>query len=565
MFVKHMQKLRRMIQKKYKILEARSFVNRIKQKCKFHEKKGKYFLIQITKKPRAALVRFLSERTCILVQPVIISKYIKRHISSRFFMNKIKDEKILSKISVIMSEEFALNYVSQQVLESIQADESKNVNLMYTCEVCNWKFTEQNYFDEHMLTHSEQLIIAEDEELEDGQYEILSEENEELQIKTIEYQNNEIEELLVMKPNLQKSDHVCNDCDHQFTRKDFLDYHVQIQHKVFHCQYCPNVIKGEHAFKAHFKMHVDESDSTKEILKGIDQNRNDFKRSYLRSSKSNAENVKKVKNDSSHVAEDLIKCSYCTYECNNKTDIDKHVSLLHSNTINFKSYDSKSSEMFSCSICNLNFTKRFHLDRHMPVHTHHIYQCSKCQGSFQFRQSFFKHLEDVHTGSQDYEFYKHIKLNSHLAVGFRCGFCRFAARARCTVDEHTYAEHYDEYCAKEDEDTLKRKDINKLEELPRKRSSREHIKKLVPNNISRFKFKCRFCGSAFMTVATRIRHEIEYHSSKGIVKKKSSQSNMKQIIDDLTLEVSTTFIACTKCPQIFTVNSMYENHLSSHH
>lgn len=561
MSVKRMRKLRRTIQKKYKIFKVQLIVNRFKKKCKFHEKKGKYFIIQITQKPRGALVRFLSERTCVLVQPVIISRNLKSHISSRFFINKMKNELFLSKISVIMSEQFALNHIPQQVLQSIQNVESRNVNLMYTCEVCNWKFTEQNYFDEHMLTHSEHIIIAEDEELEDGQYEIISEESEDLPNITIEYPNDEIEESLFKKPNLQKenqTDHVCNDCDKQFTRKDFLDYHIQIQHKEFHCEYCPNVYKGEHAFKAHFKLHVEENISTKDILKGIDQNQSNSKRSKT------SEIVKKVKNESSHVANNSskLKCSYCTYECKLKTEIDEHVLLCHPNTTNFKRYDSNSSDPVSCSICNLNFTKRFHLDRHMPIHTHHIYQCSKCQGSFQFRKSFFKHLEDVHSGYHEKEFYNHFKFNSQLAVGFRCGFCRFTAKARCTVDEHTYAEHYDEYSAKQD--PIKREEDNKLEVLPRKRSSSGQIKKIEPANNSSFKFKCRFCGNAFLTKGNRSRHEIDYHSSKGIVEKKSSQSNMKKIIDDLTLEVSTTFIACTKCPQIFTVQSMFENHFSSH-
>ena len=567
-----MQKLRRIIQKKYKSFMVRPIVNRFKEKCKFRRKTGKYFMIQITQQPRGAIVRFLSERTCILVQPVIISNYLKWHISSRFFMNKIKNENFLSKISVIMSEQFALSNIPQQVLQSIETVESKIVKMMFTCEVCNWKFTEQNYFDEHMLTHSEQLIVAEDEddvELEEGQYEILYDENEELLNRTIEYQNIEIENLLVKKHNQQKenqADNVCYDCDKNFTRKDFLDYHVQIQHKEFHCEYCPNVSKGEHAFKAHFKAHAEEIDSTNTILKGIDQNLNV---SHPKSLKSKlTELVNKVKNDSSHVAKDsnVLKCSYCTYECDKKSDIDEHFSLWHSITTCFKRYDSNPIEKFSCSICNLNFTKRFHLDRHMPVHTHHIYQCSKCQGSFQYKKSFFNHLEAVHSRSEESEFYNHLKLNPHLAVGFRCGFCRFAAKARCRVNEHTYAEHYDEYSAKVDEDTGKKEDDHKtLEELTRKRSSSGQIIKAIPNNISTFKYKCRFCGNAFLTTGKRFRHELENHSSKGIVKKKSSQSNMKQIIDDLTLEVSTTFIACTKCPQIFTVKSMFDNHLSSHH
>lgn len=568
MSVKRMQILRRMIQKKYRIFKVQPIVNRFKKKCKFHEKKGKYFIIQISEKPRGALVRFLSEKTCILVQPVIISRYLKSHISSRFFINRIKNELFLSKTSVIMSEQFALNHFSQQVLQSIQNVESRNVNLIFNCEVCNWKFTEQNYLDEHMLTHSEHLIIAEDEELEDGQYEIISEESEDLPNIAIEYPNDEVEESIFKKPNLQKenqTDHVCNDCDKQFTRKDFLEYHVQIQHKEFHCEYCSNVYKGEHAFKAHLKQHAEENYSTKDILKGIDQNQNNSKRSHPSSSRSKAsEKVKKIKNDYSHVANDSsnLKCSYCTYEFKLKTEIDEHVLLCHSNTTNFKRYDSNSSDVVSCSICNLTFTKRFHLDRHMPIHTHHIYQCSKCQGSFQFRKSFLKHLEDVHSGFQEKGFYNNLKFNSGLAVGFRCGFCRFAAKARCTVDEHTYAEHYDEYSAKKD--PVKREDDNKLEILPRKQSSSEQIKKIVPAYNSAFKFKCRFCGNAFLTIANRHRHEIDYHSSKGIVEKKSSQSNMKKIIDDLTSEVSTTFIACTKCPQIFTVQSMFENHLSSH-
>lgn len=559
MFMKHIRILRRMIQKKYKIFDTRSIAKRINQKCYFQEKRGKYFIIQITKKPRAALVRFLSERTCILVQPVIISNYIKWQISSRFFMNNIRDEKLLSKLSVIMSEKFALKNIFQQVLEGIQAVESKKVNMMYTCDVCNWKFSEQNYFDEHMLTHSELLIISQEEELEDGQYEILSEVNEELPIQTKEHPNNEIVESLVMKPNLQEEnqvEHVCDDCDKNFTKKEFLDYHVQIQHKKFTCKYCPIVYKGEHAFKSHLKIHAEEfSNRTKEILKGIDLNQKDFNHSNLRSSKSKS-------NDLS------TKCSYCPYKCDKKTDLDEHISLFHSNTMNFKRFDSNLSEVFSCSICNLNFTKRFHLDRHMPVHTHHIYQCSKCQGSFQLKQSFLNHLENVHSKSYDNEFYKHFKLNLHLALAFRCGFCRFAAKKRCRVDEHTFAEHYEEYSSK-DEGTIKKNDDHTLEELPRKRLSSGQFKKPEPNSISTlnstFKFKCRFCGSAFLTVATRFRHELEYHSSKGNMKKKSSQSNMKQLIDDLTSEVSTTFIACTKCPQIFTVKSMYENHLSSHH
>ncbi|CAO1402494.1 unnamed protein product [Diamesa tonsa] len=461
-----------------------------------------------------------------------------------------------------MSEQFAFKHLLQQVLHGCGvAVESKNVNSMYTCEVCNWKFTEQNSFDEHMLTHSEHTIIAEEEELEDGQYEILSEENEELPNQIIEYSNNETNGSLVKKPNLEEnqSNHVCSDCDNHFTKKQFLDYHVQIQHKKFHCQYCQSIQKGEHAFKAHLKMHAEENDST--ILKGIDQNQNDFMSLNLRPSKSRTEISKKVTN----MAKDLIKCTYCTFECDKKTDLDEHVSILHPNTMNFKRYDSNSSEVFSCSICNLNFTKRFHLDRHMPIHTHRIYRCSKCQTSFQLKKSFLNHLEDVHSESYENEFYKHFKINSHQAVGFRCGFCRFAAKARCIVDEHTYAEHYEEYSAKIDEDAVKRNDDQVLEELPRKRSSSGQIKKLIPNSLSTFKFKCRFCGSAFLTIATRFRHELDYHSSKGIVKKKSYHKNMKQIIEDLTLEVSTTFIPCNKCPQIFTVKSMYESHLSSHH
>lgn len=573
--IKVIRELRRLIQKKYKNIKVQTTVNRFKKKCKTRRKKGKYFIIQITRNPRGrgALVRFLSERTCILQQPVIISRYIKWHISSKFFLTKFKNEKVLSRISVIMSEQFAINHIPQQVYQSLKPVESKNVNLMYTCEFCNWKFTEQNYFHQHMLTHSEHLIVAEDKELEDGQYEILSEENEDFELanKTIEYPNdeNEDQETWVIKNNLQKdnqSDHLCYACDKNFTRQDFLDYHIRIQHKEFECKYCPNVYRGEHSFKAHFKNHIDDN-STEDVLKGIDQNQDTLGRSCKKRSSSHiSKNVKKFKDDCSHVAKDaiMLKCSYCKYECKIKSEIDEHVSLWHSNTINFKRYDCITGETFSCSICNLNFTKRFHLDRHVPIHTHQIFQCSKCQETFEFKKKFFNHLEVIHSGPQDKEFYNHFKMNSQLAVCFRCGFCRFAAKSRCTVDEHTYAEHYEEYSAKLNKDTAKRDDDQMLEELPRKELSGQ-IKQIVPTIInSTYKYKCRFCGNAFLTIGNRLRHEIDYHSSKGIVKKKNSESSMKQIIDKLTMEVSTTFIACPKCPQIFTAKSMFESHYNSH-
>ncbi|CAO1412675.1 unnamed protein product [Diamesa serratosioi] len=464
-----------------------------------------------------------------------------------------------------MSEQFAINHIPQQVFQNINPAESIKVNLMFTCEVCNWKFTEQNYFHQHMLTHSEHLIVAEDKELEDGQYEILSEETEdyEIQNKTKEYSiDKDLETRVIKKINLQKenqSDHFCDTCDKHFTRKDFLDYHIQIQHKEFICQYCPNVYKGEIAFKAHFKNHVDEN-RTKDILKGIDQNPRTYKRSCTKPSTSQlTENVKKVKIDSSHVSKDLImlKCTYCKFESSRRSEIEAHVSSEHPNTTNFKRYDGDSSEIFSCSICNLNFKKRFHLDRHVPIHTHQIYQCSKCEGSFQFRRSFLNHFNSVHRGSYEKDNYNQLEINSHLSVGFRCGFCRFATKSRFIVDEHTYDEHYEEYSAKRED----KKDDHILEELPR-----NQIKEITKESsrISSYKYKCRFCGNAFLNINNRLRHETVYHSSKGIVKKKSSPCNMKQIIDDLTLEVSTTFIACTKCPQIFTAKSMFESHISSH-
>ncbi|XP_047143557.1 histone-lysine N-methyltransferase PRDM9 isoform X1 [Hydra vulgaris] len=137
-----------------------------------------------------------------------------------------------------------------------------------------------------------------------------------------------------------------------------------------------------------------------------------------------------------HTGEKPFKCTYCDYECTNKYNLVRHVKL-HTG-----------EKPFKCTYCDYKCTQKTNLTTHLKIHTgEKPFKCTYCDYKCTQKSDLTKHLK-IHTGEKpfkctycDYECTQKTNLTTHLKIHtgekpFKCTYCDYKCTQKSYLTKH---------------------------------------------------------------------------------------------------------------------------------
>lgn len=152
----------------------------------------------------------------------------------------------------------------------------------------------------------------------------------------------------------QVRDFACNDCEEKFSNKNALIYHWTINHdsesvpKIM-CEVCNECFISKVSLKEH--------------------------------------------RETTHKDSNILKCDYCDASFTLKTNLLRHMKLLHVQAQSHKSEGPK----FTCEVCAINFSRRDNLSRHLkrkhgPI-SDFVFECTRCLKIFHLKSNCDRHVK----------------------------------------------------------------------------------------------------------------------------------------------------------------------------
>lgn len=606
----HFQKLMQVKKsKKWQKVINPLFRNPVKKRArkKKRDLSGKFVILLINdNKKVGALLKFVDQTTCEVVTAIVIKKCDLKQTSRKFIISPKKNVQLLNKLEVVVNLKLQKKYrkcrkIYEKIVErvtketEVKADRrnrkliakagvpagikkspstsnnatTKPVNAaptqipkikIFSCGVCNHKFTKQSMYEDHVKTHQTPDSSESENELviDDDVMFVLDSDT---------------------LPSPQKSgeDHpdvmipekfICMDgiCQQQFDTEQALIVHIGMHHekdeiRKFKCDKCSKVFTREAGLLAHGRMVHAVKATTPELEGGGSE-------------------VKKPK--------PRRKSMYVGDPSKLKKTAPKQVfapltpSTSTNGKITFERFNSKYKKNFVCRICSTSFQLRQLLDRHVPVqHISKLYYCYKCTVALPML-SLFTHLKTVHADCSMEPWYLDTLADCEYMSVFRCAFCEFTSRNRDRVETHLRFEHYEDYEKSEDKDQ-QASSSDSLEELifpdtakkiaeselELKRTSKElELKPRRPINDPSFKFRCCRCQRRFSKSCGLKKHHCERQVNEA-PKPQPETSQQPLPVTPAPLGsnyvVVNGFYRCPRCPQVFTDKTNFQKHVASEH
>lgn len=300
----------------------------------------------------------------------------------------------------------------------------------------------------------------------------------------------------VLKYGSQKfcTERFCNKCSIVFASekmfKKHLHYHVleRISNlfKYHECIFCNIVFGTEKDFEKHMKNHI-ENDNYQYEFQGSTQ----------------LENCEILRKDLTETDSSVWKCGHCNKFCNDKTQLNFHVTIFHANIfcpfenqqfgksvsylldhIKTKHPDQLAKEdiVFNCSFCNHEFSSKNALCQHTKTCNNKPFQCDHCNHKFGLRRQLEEHLQSI-TGY----------------AKFCCSYCNktFTNKAGLTVHLriHTHEKKY------------------KCLVCEKKFRTNSHRSAHMDSHNNTKKFQCQYCKEMFQTRGAKRAHESSHNSA----------------------------------------------------
>jgi len=191
----------------------------------------------------------------------------------------------------------------------------------------------------------------------------------------------------------------CEQCD-----KTLSTYRQYQRHKATHSELRPFVCAlCDKAFK--IKAYLHDHIKTKSHLQKVEENNGvDIQIEGAESKCKSCANVYPTYLElfehtcKEHAEERPFKCEKCWRNYKSKNKLLRHIMSFH-DKIDRETKKPKQTE-FDCPHCEKTFKRKATLDDHINYHiTSRPFLCSECGASFKYRQSYSRHLKDMHTNT----------------------------------------------------------------------------------------------------------------------------------------------------------------------
>ena len=477
---------------------------------------------------------------------------------------------------------------------------------IYTCSICNHKFSNKMKYEEHLLVHNDS--DSEGELLIDDDVMIVSEEHGEstsnipsrlIALKSdpedetlmnfpfeMQEMTSELEELegplfpddplddpipSTSSYPLQSSKYYCNEgsCQMIFADEHALALHIGVCHndyeKRFKCLKCQEKFSRESALIAHQKMNhpilvIEASPMSKGRRKSVFQSDTPKRRQSVAQASPNPGQSPQ-----------------------------SNLRPGPASNIYFKGYNAPKSNAFVCAICSASFPLRNLLDRHMLVHhIKRLYICYVCKASCNSGPELVAHLNNNHPKyCDDIEFARTVKDEESAGI-YHCAFCNFCVKVKVRVYQHMNDEHYDKFekCESPELDQqISSPDslenlvspetailIEEQEEQLRKRDQSQDRKKGAkrirrPNNDQSFKHRCGRCQRRYATSIGLKTHKCErqFDDTQSSAMNSDPPFTKPVIAPKAQVPQVNGFYQCLFCRNTYTDKEGFDLHVASAH
>ena len=123
-----------------------------------------------------------------------------------------------------------------------------------------------------------------------------------------------------------------------------------------------------------------------------------------------------------HEGKKPIKCGVCNAEFTLKHNLKKHIDIFHE-----EKPPSSHEKPFKCEACGVRFGREVYLERHtFSVHDEkRPFQCNSCDAKFKFKHLLKRHTDAVHEGKKPY----------------KCNLCEFYSASKQGIYNHEMSVH----------------------------------------------------------------------------------------------------------------------------
>lgn len=516
--------------------------------------RGKYFVL-LSESKCAALLKFTSHKLCeALCAARVTSKSVKL-ISKKYILTARRNKKFLRQVEVIVSEKFK-HELKSKLRDGMQQPEQNKIIKIFTCPICNHKFTNREQFRRHHhpepglnSTGSEGELLIDDD--------VMLIPDDPRGFKSPDRKH--IKHNLKPDPDEPKAEKfycLMDNCGKSFDKEDNLILHIGMlhnkQHEGFECPKCGDRFSKESVLQTHQRLsHPVEIIAPLPLPSKLGRKTTQCKVS--------PDTIEKV--------------------VNNKLE------AVQIEKIVFRRYDSYKST-FVCRFCSVTFEQRPHLDRHMTVmHIVKVFNCYKCGVPYAKKMLLLNHLRSAHLSQVNDPGYIASISDLDSVAQHRCAFCFYSSENRSQVDTHMLSEHYDQFEKNEDHDEeqhssspdslenlllpesaqlLGNQDDELLHEIPERSSMAHATKRRRPANDPSFKFRCVRCGRRFARQKSLRHHECT-RTAVLVNGSTSCNSSSSSPTKRTNSQMVNGFYNCLLCPQVFTDKEIFSRHVSKSH
>ena len=212
-----------------------------------------------------------------------------------------------------------------------------------------------------------------------------------------------------------------------------------------------------------------------------------------------------------------IVCKYCDKRFWSPSECKEHITRLH------PEYAEKDYSEYKCGFCNLVFSYRSFLQKHMnvmhPDTTDVQLECSYCAMLFCSEDKLECHITDEHTPEPSFEFlcdmcgesfslfstYNRHRITRHDKGEFICRYCEMSFVTNQERTKHMFSAHAEHYVGRRKYDCAYCEDVYVNRVLLKHHQLSQHGDKIT------FGQKCDFCEQRYIDIHALRKHQASVH------------------------------------------------------
>nr|CAI5852380.1 unnamed protein product [Callosobruchus analis] len=440
------------------------------------------------------------------------------------------------------------DHVIKNHIECIESVSSK----IHECTHCDYKTTNKNNANRHMLTHPDFVPKL-----------CQCEHCNESFLNQLLLDNHIVQKHSKFITSIKSYIHACTHCSYKSTIKKYFKQHIwsHSSDKPGACKHCTATFKTKRALNEHIvKKHPDFSALTACKI---------YKCSYC-----HFKTIQKLTLDRHMVVHrgaafiaNVLTCKYCEAKFTREKILNDHIIKKH------PGFEGSSAEkIHECSYCSYKTTVKQYLTEHALVHSSDKPNtCKHCSASFNRKGSLVEHIVKKHPGF----------IASVTKKIFECSHCTYKTSIKPMFHEHVMRNH----------PNLLASVSCKLYECSacgyktaRKNRLDEHSLKHIASGSSDSPFRCVFCNSTYKRKRTLDNHLLKKHPDhipttkshvcvvclKSFGQKIQLGEHILRHHDDnehknLVLAISSKVHICSCCEYKTTLKAQLAEHILRHH